>query len=271
VITMLRTLLLALVTVVAISSTASAGPFDRDDRPLYGDSPDVPTTSATADDWLRLGLARYQDGDFKGAIDAFVTGNGLDPRPAFLFAIGQAERRRGDCAAAIVYYERFLASSPPESQAAAAREQRDRCEHALGAASIVEPTPPEPEPEPEPEPTVASAPAVPAPSPHAPRRWWKDPLTGGLGAGAIVLAVTGLALVGSAANVADDAAAATTYDAHAALRDRAISRHTSGVIALSAGLALGAAAAVMIWRPWRDEDVAITPGPGVGVAMAGSW
>jgi tetratricopeptide (TPR) repeat protein len=251
--------ILPLALTLALSATAIAGP-------LYGDEPDVSSTTATADDWLRLGLARYTDGDFKGAIDAFLTGNQLDPRPAFLFAIGQAERRRGDCAAAIVYYERFLASSPPESQAAAARDQRDRCEHAVGAAAVSEPTLPAPTV------VLTREPAEPAPTPrHAARPWWKDPLPVGLGAGAAVLTVTGAALLASAAGLADDAAAATTYDAHAALRADAISRHTYGVISLGAGLALGAATAVVIWKPWHRDDVVITPGPGAGVAMAGSW
>lgn len=258
---MLRLLTHALVALAA--ATAAAGPFDRDDTPLYGDGPDVTSVAATADDWLKLGLARYQAGDFKGAIDAFTTGNQLDPRPAFLFAIGQAERRRGDCAAAIVYYERFLASSPPESQAAAAREQRDRCETAVGAAAVAEPTLPAPT-------VVITVPAEPPPrpAPRAPRPWWKDPVVDAVGGGAVVLTVTGLVLLQSARWLADDAAAATTYDLHADLRDRAMTRHTAGLVTAGAGLALGAAAAVLIWKPWANAPVEVTP---TSVAVAGRW
>src|SRR5262245_15990993 len=112
------------VLVTAMFLLAAAGPAAAD---------------TDADGWLRIGLERYDAGDFAGAVEAFHQGNRLDPRPQFLFAIAQAERRRGDCGTAIVYYEQFLASSPPEGQAVAAREQRDRCERALGAAHSAAP------------------------------------------------------------------------------------------------------------------------------------
>jgi len=228
--------LAACAAMVAYCSPAAAGPLDH--RPIYGDSPGIETPAATADDWLEIGLARYRDGDYRGAIDAFVTGNKLDPRPAFLFAIAQAERRRGDCAAAIVYYERFLATSPPASQAEAAREQRDRCEHAVGSAPVAEPTLPAP--------TIVIQEVQPEPTPvpvDAPRPRWRDPLVLGLGSGAVIAAVTGVALLRGAFAAADDAAAADTYDTYAMHRDRAYTDRTYGVIALGAGVALSVAVA----------------------------
>ncbi len=254
-------LLAACAAMAALCPTAAAGPHDR--RPIYGDAPAIDTPAVTADDWLALGLERYEAGDFKGAIDAFVTGNKLDPRPAFLFAIAQAERRRGDCGAAIIYYERFLATSPPESQAEAARDQRDRCEHAVGATPVAEPTLPAPTlivqaPEPEPEQV-----RVPPPRPV-----WRDPLVLGLGTGAVIASIAGVTLLRTAVGAADDAMAADTYDAYAGYRDRAYTARTYGVISLSAGIALGAATALAVWKPWRRADVAVSAD---SVAIGGTW
>ncbi len=256
--------LAALVAALSIPATASAGPG-------HGEPPDTRDRSTTfvepttADEWLHLGLTRYEAGDFAGAVTAFERGNALEPRPGFLFAMAQAERRRGDCAAAIMHYERFLASSPPDEQAIAAREQRDRCEQALGAHAEASATPPEP--------TIVTRTVV---VPDHRRPWYHDKLTDALAGGGAVLALIGVGLVGSASATADDAAAATTYPEHVALRDRAASRQTLGWLTLGAGVAVGG---VAVWRilghdgrERRDpRALALTPGPGAGLALGGRF
>ena len=106
----------------------------------------------TATDWLRVGLERYERGNLVGAIEAFERGYALEPRPMFLFALGQAHRKRNDCERARASFDAFLATSPPAAQADAARDQRERCE------------PPAPAPVIEAAPAPA-APAAPPPPP----------------------------------------------------------------------------------------------------------
>jgi tetratricopeptide (TPR) repeat protein len=209
---------LAIVLVLAASTSAAAEP-------------------TAADEWLDVGLARYDAGDYKGAIEAFHAGNDLDPRAQFLFAIAQAERRRGNCKEAIIYYQKFLATSPTEKQADAARQQQRLCSGTL----LENATAPPPEPEPEPAPP-------PAPPPEPVRRelaWWKDPVADVAVGGAAVSFLAGAALLFAADSAASQAASADTYDAHAMLIDRAESRQ------MLAGVMLGATvvcAAVAGWR-----------------------
>jgi tetratricopeptide (TPR) repeat protein len=211
--------------------------------------------AGAADDQLALGLARYEAGDFDGAMDAFDAGYAVDPRPAFLFAAAQAARRSGDCRRAIDYYDRFLASDPSERQAEAAREQRDRCAETLPAET---------------------APAEPDPAPAAPvRRWYRDPVTDGVIVGSVVLLLAGTTFALSAADATDDANAATTYDEHDAAADRASRRQVLSLVTFGGGVALGAYAA---WRIVRHPDghersatLRVGAGPGVGLAIGGAF
>ncbi len=243
------------VLVTAILLLAAAAPAAADDD-----------AGLDADGWLRTGLERYEAGDFAGAVAAFRAGNALDPRPQFLFAIAQAERRRGDCGEAIVYYEQFLASSPPEGQAVAAREQRDRCERALGAAHPAAPTPP-PEPAPEAE---RELPPPPPPRLVETPPWWSDRVTVALAGGAGVLALGGAVSFALAGAAADDAAAATTYDLHAERERAARLRERIGVVALVGAAGLGGVATWRILRG-RRRAIEIAPGPGAGIAIGGAW
>jgi tetratricopeptide (TPR) repeat protein len=210
----------------------------------------APAVAGAADDQLALGLARYEAGDFEGAMDAFDAGYAVDPRPAFLFAAAQAARRSGDCRRAIDYYDRFLAGEPSQTQAEAAREQRDRCAATLSA---------EPDP----------APAAPV------RRWYRDPVTDGVIVGSVVLLLAGTTFALSAADATDDANAATTYDEHDAAADRASRRQVLSLVSFGGGVALGALAA---WRIVRHPDghersaaLRVGAGPGVGLAIGGDF
>lgn len=258
---------LTFVVVVATPSVAQA------DDPTAGPVPDVAASAVgpSADAWLRIGLERYERGNFVGAIEAFERGYQREARPMFLFALGQAHRKRGDCDRARAMYDAFLATSPPQAQADAAIEQREMCE------------PPPPEPEPTPAPVAAP----PAPRvlviEHATRTtpWYRDPIAVGSGGVTLALVGTGVGLWLAADRAANDAAAATTYDRHVQLRERAESRQ------LAAGITFGAAAvttAVTIWRIARDRTehetrehergAALTPvigAGGIGVALGGRF
>jgi len=203
---------------------------------LLAAAPALAQSKPTADDWLRIGLERYERGNFVGAIEAFEKGHELEPRPALVFAIAQAHRRRGDCTRARAYFDAFLASNPAPEQAAAARDQRERCVDA-------EPT--------EPPPAPAPAPATTAPPPRPRPSLVKDPVVLAAGGSSLVLAATGAALFVSASRAADQAATAPSYARHQELRERAEARQLYGTIALAAGVTAGA---VTVWRIWRLRD-----------------
>ena len=265
---------LALLSVVAPLSLAALlavapAPAAADDT---GPVPEVVATDAGpgADEWLRVGLERYERGNLVGAIDAFERGYQREQRPMFLFALGQAHRKRGDCDRARAMFDAFLATSPPRRQADAAIQQREACTPA--------------------EPAAAPAPAAPA-TPETrilvvehttrTRAWYRDPVALASGGATLALTGTGVALWLAADRAAAGAADATTYDRHAQLRARAESRQ------LQAGLAFGAAAVaagVTVWRIARDRTeretrehergAAITPVLGadtVGVSLGGRF
>lgn len=234
------------------------------------DSPVPAQVGPTADDWLRVGLERYERGNLVGAIDAFEKGHAREPRPMFLFALAQAHRKRGDCERARALFDAFLASTPPpaKASAAAALEQRERCEPAEA------PAPPPPPPS-RPQPVAAAAPV--APPPPARRGWWSDPVAVGAGGATVVLLGGGTALWLSAASAADGAATATTYDRHELLRERAESRQRYAAIALGLG---AATAGITIWRLTRDRTEPRPPAvvvqpvvapDGVGVSLGGHF
>lgn len=261
--------LAVLVAAAAAPGTAGAQPHQLPDV-SEGRSP------RTADEHLETGLALYQSGDFEGAIAEFNAGYAVDPRPTFLFAVAQAERRSGDCASAIVYYERFLASGPSSSQAAAAREQRAKCVAALGSAPAAD-APPEPMLLPleraAPAAEPAPAPALVAKPPRGPS-WYTSPLNDALVGGAAALTVAGFVFTLSAANAAKEANAAETYDDYGRAVARADRYRTIGLASLAGGVVVGGLA---VWRiasrgdrpAERAARVELSLGPGVGLAVAG--
>lgn len=242
----------ALSALVALALAAPAAAQPASEPP--------PSPDAVANNWLRIGLERYEHGNLVGAIEAFERGNAVDPRPEFLFALGQAHRRRGDCERADRYFGEFLATGPSAGQAEAARGQLARCE---------------PAPPPPPSPSAAAAPPPPPPpqivvaaTPRRDRIAW---IAGGAG---IALAATGATLVWLAHDRAADADAATTYDRHHALVARAHSFEVGGAIALSAAAVAGG---VVAWRALRGGDERATPvrvtlaSHGYGLAVRGAF
>jgi tetratricopeptide (TPR) repeat protein len=90
---------------------------------------------------LTKGLRAYEVQRYAEAIESFREGYQLDPRPEFLYALGQAERMSGDCRRAIEAYRAFLRSGPTAVQAGSAEKNIARCESQLAAAPPAEPSP----------------------------------------------------------------------------------------------------------------------------------
>jgi tetratricopeptide (TPR) repeat protein len=138
---------------------------------------------AAAHEHLERGLRYYDTQRYEEAIREFRDGYALEPDPQFLYALGQAERKRGNCTAAVELYRTYLRSAPTDRQARVAEEQIARCTSA--------------------EPVVAAPaappPALAPPSPPPRRRLWTW----------IGLGVTG-AVLASAAAV--EIAASSRYD-----------------------------------------------------------
>lgn len=212
----------------------------------------------TAGEWLERGLRSYAVGRYDEAIDAFQRGYEIEPRPDFLYALGQAQRMRGDCKAAAASYRAYLRTSPAERAAAPARQNLERCErelaHAPPAAAPSSPASP---------PTVAAppSPATAAPLPtttptttptiRKARRARDDTAAGilcGVGAAALV---AGGALWGVGENGARNLADARRYDQFAARAGEADAyerERLAGIIVVAAGGALVVgAAARWIW------------------------
>ncbi|MCC6751769.1 MAG: hypothetical protein IT371_29220 [Deltaproteobacteria bacterium] len=205
------------------------------------------------------GQRHYAAGELAEAVQSFRRGFALDGRPEFLYAMGQAERKRGNCDRAIVHFKDYLRLARKASQRAAARLQIQRCEALVPPEPPTPPTPAKPPTPPvaEPPSLVSSRPAVlasapspavdPAPSPRPPRdddvrptarrRWYRD-LWGGLLLGLGVGALGGGGALVGVGSAAVDPLAYPTYGAYdEALSSRRALR-TAGVVSLAVGGAL---------------------------------
>lgn len=197
-------------------------------------------SASPAQELLERGLRSYAVGHYDEAIASFQRGYELEPRADFLYALGQAQRMKGDCRAAVASYRAYLRTSPPERSAAPARQNLDRCERELAnAPPPVAPAPP---------PAVVDRPTPPPPPLPPPRRVRDDraaAVLAGIGGAALV---TGAVLWGVGESGARSLADAATYDqyaahgADAAVYDR---ERLAGIITLAVG---GAAVVVAVAR-----------------------
>jgi hypothetical protein len=64
---------------------------------------------------FKEGKVLYDRGDFDGAIDRFRQAHDSWPDPLVIFAIAQAQRKKGDCAAALESYGRFMKLAEPSA------------------------------------------------------------------------------------------------------------------------------------------------------------
>ncbi|HMF44127.1 MAG TPA: hypothetical protein VKQ32_25815 [Polyangia bacterium] len=91
--------------------------------------------AAEAKRHFEQGLRLYNVQSYDEAIGEFKTGYQIDPRPEFLYALGQAQRMNHQCKAAIVSYEAFLRSGPAAKQEAAAHDQIAACRAELATTA----------------------------------------------------------------------------------------------------------------------------------------
>jgi tetratricopeptide (TPR) repeat protein len=157
----------------------------------WGQAALPPTMNPEARELLERAVRYYETQEYEQAIDALKQGYQLDPQPAFLYTLGQAERSRGNCARAIEAYRSFLRTHPPEKQAQLAHVNIERCTEELKHPAA---------PPPAPSTTPASSPSIPTTkpslllSPSRARRW---PAWVLIGTG-VAVAVAGGAVYGTA-------------------------------------------------------------------------
>ena len=111
------------------------------------------------------GNALYQQGRYDDAITELLAGYAVDPRPDFLYAVGQAERKRGDCKAAIRYYQQYVDTGQSPQRTVAVLVQIDRCKQELAAAPVTPPSRAGKPPAATREPAATPTPPPPAPPP----------------------------------------------------------------------------------------------------------
>jgi tetratricopeptide (TPR) repeat protein len=218
---------------------------------------------------LDRGMMHYQQRSFDKAITELKRGQRIDPRPEFLYALGQVYRAKGDCVEAIRYYEAFLETAPPEGQTEAARRNIERCKETL-------PKPPPPPPVVEPPPVVAPPPrAVVEPPPVALRRpWYRNWTAHALVAGGVATLVTGAVVWQTGRHRIDQAWAADTYDGYASRSQNlaaADAMQKAGVAMMAASGALFVAGALtyVLYRPFeRRPRLGFHLGPGLALLTA---
>ncbi|MCU0619927.1 MAG: tetratricopeptide repeat protein [Gemmatimonadales bacterium] len=210
---------------------------------------------------LERGLLYYEIQQYAEAIAEFKSGYTIDPQREFLYALGQAERQRGDYKSAITAYEAFLRTAPDAKRADLARRNIERCRAALAAAPPVRPPA-------GPASAAAPPPALPSSQPRVGMRdpwavWRRD----WLGHSLCVVGVTALVaggLVFKSGRGAVDGAWAThdyaDFSSRAGGMDRAYTRQQAGVGTMIAGgaLILGGVVRYVVRGAARRERAAVS-------------
>lgn len=175
------------------------------------------------------GLKLYQRHQYSDAIAELRAGLAIDPQPEILYALGQAERRRGHCDRAVEYYQSCLALVNDPAAVAAVKVQIERCNVQQGdardeAESLPGPDPfapgsPAPSAQPAPEagtpapalqapaPVPGSTSTAVAPAPARRNRWQRDAVGLSLVGVGLAAVATGGTLLGVAEARLNDAAA----------------------------------------------------------------
>lgn len=263
---------LAIAFVLAVAATAHADPMSSEARAYFD-----------------RGTADYETGDYAAAITELQAGRRIDPHPGFLYALGQAYRKQGDCTHAVAHYLAFLDTHPPQSTRRFVRANITRCAASATTTTTraTEPPPPPTEqPQIEPPPVVdAPPPAVvpprlPPPAPRPPdaqaaRHFYDDVPGDLLAAGGLVglgVGMTYLVLGEGDARAANSAPSLVKLQqlASQSSRERAI-----GEVGAIAGGALGVAAIVryvIVARRAPVPLVSIAVGPsGVAAVWSGRF
>ncbi|MEM9488384.1 MAG: hypothetical protein AAGC55_04530 [Myxococcota bacterium] len=267
-----------------------ASPSWADQRPPHAeDSGDVreQRASKAAERYLQRGLRHYDQARYERAIAAFWADYRTQPRPEFLFALAQAERRSGDCPSALVYYQRFLDTEPPARQVRAAHLHMQRCRTALESQpkghvsdhrAQQSPAAAAPAPQPTSAPGTSAAPALQLDKRPGPSRspWYRDPAGNvllGTAAAGVALGVGLLSVSYSSQERARLAETYTEYDMYLARTRRF---RTWGVVAVASGTILLAASlhrfAIRPRIRSPRHDLAVIPlRDGVSVSYGGSF
>jgi len=149
--------------------------------------------AARAEALRRRAARSYDLQDYARALEDLRRAYRLDPKPEFLYAIGQAERMSGDCPRAVRSYEAFLRARPPEADAARARRHIAACRVDGPPASPPPASPTTAPPEAVQAPAPRPAPSAPADEAEARSPWPGRLLLGGglavAAAGAVAFAV----------------------------------------------------------------------------------
>lgn len=162
---------------------------------------------------------QYDLGNFKEALTGFSEAYRLDPRPPFLFNIGQCHRMLGEHERALFFFDRFLSFYPPGKapndklvhELIAEEDAKLKGAKAAAAAASESPkaesppaVPPALTPAPFPaeaEATVPAPPLVPSPGPDATaessggitKTWWFWTAVGVVAAGAVAAGAVAVA------------------------------------------------------------------------------
>jgi hypothetical protein len=199
---------------------------------------DEPSENAQANARFHAGLDAYQQEDYATASDEFEAAYKLDPVPALLWSWAQAERLGGHCARALGLYKKYLYADITKTQSEATRDMIARCER-------VEKARPKKAPPPAKEPV------------DAPRRWYKDPVAGGLTAGGALGIGVGIGFLVAAGHSEDRAHEQPFLDDFKSGLDEATSRRRIGLVSLGVGAALAATGIVLYMREKKAQDRAV--------------
>jgi tetratricopeptide (TPR) repeat protein len=249
--------------------------------PAAADKPLDPKAQAR----YEAGKKHYDAQRWAEAIVEFRAAHAIDPRPALLYSIAQAQRLSGDCKTAADTYRQVVEQLPNDRLGELARANVERCN---AAAPPPKPEPPKPEP-PKPEPPPAPVaqpepapapppPAVAAPAPaEQPPRWYQDWIGNSLVIGGVVVGGVGLALWLDGHGDVADANASPDYDTYLERQDAAESGRTMqelGVAGIVIGAALigGGIAHYVIAQPRSSATVgAGVTGDGAAILVRGSF
>jgi len=232
--------------------------------------PTAERSAASHELYLR-GLDAFNHGDFALASRLWQSGYDLDPRPLFLFNIGQAARKMGDKPRAVEFFLKFVAADPNAPE----RPEVDRLIQELSPSVPEETDPASSPPPPLATPAPAPPPAAPSPvvvagagvaKPVAAKR--RDRLALGLlgaGAGTLAIGIPVAAWAGSKVSHSTD-----SYTAFSAARNAQAPLAVGCVFAgVGAGLVAAGLGRYAVVERRRKLSLAVAPSPSGAVAQVG--